>query len=273
MVGIFYVQKNILIKQNIGTDRLRDSGNFGLRFETPRNCHYLEMYETRFCRQTIKHMCFIQQTVRMGQAGLIASRASPSADSDSESLDESVWHSRHVDPSEADIYLDAMFGPLFYRFERIRKEQNGSPQWSDYRLVSIFLLLNVALQLSIAFKINQVTVATYGDVEHALFNGACWRLSSTGQDYIGLLYPDDVAKNPSNRNFDCVQPLLTLSMFPNQLDLDHDGFWTVDEALEMSQKLRERGSNMASNFTRVLEQMAKLDLKRPISRSTENPPR
>ena len=138
MVGIFYVQKNILIKQNIGTDRLRDSGNFGLRFETPRNCHYLEMYETRFCRQTIKHMCFIQQTVRMGQAGLIASGASPSADSDSESLDESVWHSRHVDPSEADIYLDAMFGPLFYRFERIRKEQNGSPQWSDYRLVSIF---------------------------------------------------------------------------------------------------------------------------------------
>eukprot|EP00435_Cladocopium_sp_Y103_P022017 s996_g5.t1 len=208
------------------------------------------------------------------EVGLMAPRTIPSADSDSESLDESVCHSRHVDPSEADIYLDAMFGPLFYRFERIQKEQNGSPRWSDYRMVSIFLLLNVALQLTIAFKINQVTDETYGDVGKALFNGACWRLSSTGQDYIGLLYPESSAvKDPSNNDFDCVQPLLTLSMFPAELDLNHDGFWTVDDAMEMSRKLTKRGSNMASNFTNVLERMAKLDLKRPLSRSTENPPR
>ena len=214
-----------------------------------------------------------QRTVQMAQVDLIPSGAKPSTDSDSESLDESVWHSRHVDPSEADIYLDAMFGPLFYRFERIQKEQNGSPQWSDYRLVSIFLLLNVALQLAIAFKINQVTDETYGDVGNALFNGACWRLSSSGQDFIGLLYPETIAKNPSSHDFDCVEPLLTLCMFPEELDLNHDGYWTVDEALEMSRELTERGSNMASNFTRVLERMAKMDLKRPLSRSTEYPAR
>ena len=245
------------------------------QFETTQSypCVCLEMYEASSCRQTMKHMCFIQRTVQIWQVGLIASRTSRSTDSDSESLDEQVWHSRHVDPSEADIYLDAMFGPLFYRFERIQKEQNGSPQWSDYRLVSIFLLLNVALQLAIAFKINQVTDETYGDVGNALFNGACWRLSSTGQDYIGLLYPETVAKNLSNHDFDCLQPLLTLSMFPKELDLNHDGLWTVDEALEMSRKLTERGSNMASNFTGVLERMAKLDSTRPISRSTKYPPR
>ena len=214
-----------------------------------------------------------QRTVQMAQVDLIAFGAKPSTDSDSESLDESVWHSRHVDPSEADIYLDAMFGPLFYRFERIQKEQNGSPQWSDYRLVSIFLLLNVALQLAIAFKINQVTDETYGDVGNALFNGACWRLSSSGQDFIGWLYPETIGKNPSSNNFDCLQPLLTLSMFPEHLDLNDDGFWNVDEALELSRELKERGSNMASNWTRVLEQMVKLDLKRPMSRSTEYPAR
>ena len=194
--------------------------------------------------------------------------------SDSESLDESVWHSRHVDPAEAGIYLDALFGPLYYRFERIQKENNKFQQLSDYRLVSIFLLLNVALQLSIAFKINQVTNETYGDVGDALFGGACWRVSSTGQAYVGILYPSNLTDSHSN-DFDCLQPMLTLSMFPNQLDLNQDGFWTPDEAVQVSQELEKHGSKMASSFSEVLKRMAKYDLEmRPGSRSSgQNPKR
>jgi len=184
-----------------------------------------------------------------------------------------------VDPEEAGIYLDALFGPLYYRFERIQKEKNGFQQLSDYRLVSIFLLLNVALQLSIAFKINQVTNETYGDVGDALFGGACWRVSSTGQAYVGLLYPENstqnVTQNSHSNDFDCLQPLLTLSMFPNELDLNHDGFWTPEEAVQISQELQKRGSNMASSFREVLKRMAKYDLEmRPGSRSSgQNPKR
>ena len=188
-----------------------------------------------------------------------------------------MWHSRHVDPAEAGIYLDALFGPLYYRFERIQKENNKFQQLSDYRLVSIFLLLNVALQLSIAFKINQVTNETYGDVGDALFGGACWRVSSTGQAYVGILYPSNVQNltDSHSNDFDCLQPMLTLSMFPNQLDLNQDGFWTPDEAVQVSQELEKHGSKMASSFSEVLKRMAKYDLEmRPGSRSSgQNPKR
>ena len=78
---------------------------------------------------------------------------------------------------EADVYLDALWGPLFFRFERIRKDGDSAPRLSDYRMVTVFLILNVMLQLAIAWKIDEVSTSAYGNIGDALFNGACWRLS------------------------------------------------------------------------------------------------
>jgi hypothetical protein len=87
---------------------------------------------------------------------------------------------------EADVYLDALWGPLFFRYERIRKDKDSAARFSDYRMVSLFLLLNLVLQLAIAWKINEVSSSTYGSIGEALFNGACWRLSSNNK-FLGKL--------------------------------------------------------------------------------------
>lgn len=59
---------------------------------------------------------------------------------------------RQIDPSEPDVYVDALLGPLYHKYERIQKENQPAPRCSDYFMVGLFLLLNVVLQLAIAFK-------------------------------------------------------------------------------------------------------------------------
>ena len=86
--------------------------------------------------------------------------------------------SGQLDPADADIYLDARWGPLYCKYERVRQEGDPIPRWSDYRMVGLFLLLNLALQLGIAFKIYQLSEGGSGDLETVLFDGACWRISS-----------------------------------------------------------------------------------------------
>lgn len=167
------------------------------------------------------------------------------------------WHFRRLDPSEADIYLDALFGPMYFKYERFQKERTCQTRFSDYMMVSLFLLLNAVLQMAIAFKIDQVALRTYGEVGHALFNGACWRVSAA-QQFVGLLYPEDFK---DSSDFDCTQPLLTLSMLPDKLDLNKDGYWSVDEAYKMSKELHDRGSRMGANLTENLMHMAKYDVK------------
>ncbi|CAK9034368.1 unnamed protein product [Durusdinium trenchii] len=184
-------------------------------------------------------------------------------DSDSDSLDDSSWGTHEVDPADADIYQDALWAPMFYRLERVEKDKESTPRCSDYTMVSLFLLLNVALQLAIAFKIDQVALNTYGEIGQALFGGACWRAGSR-PELFSVLYPPDVEIS----GFDCVYPLLTLSMFPQKLDLDKNGYWSVGEAEEVSDRLRDLGSAMASNFSSNLLRMAKYDFNhRPGSRS------
>ena len=79
-------------------------------------------------------------------------------------------YQRSLDPLEANIYLDSLFGPLFYKLDRIRTEGKAAagPRFSDYRLVSVFMLLNIFTQLSIAFKIYQVGDQTYGSIRDSL---------------------------------------------------------------------------------------------------------
>eukprot|EP00913_Durusdinium_trenchii_P001836 g1702.t1 len=61
--------------------------------------------------------------------------------------------------------------------------------------------------------------------------------------------------------YDCTQPLLTLSMLPDKLDLNKDGYWSVDEAYKMSKELHDRGSRMGANLTENLMHMAKYDCR------------
>lgn len=65
-------------------------------------------------------------------------------------------------------------------------------------------------------------------------------------------------------DFDCLAPVLTLSLLPSKLDLDQDGFWTLDEAQQIGHELQTKGSEFAYNFSAQLLQMAKYDFKHRI---------
>lgn len=181
-------------------------------------------------------------------------------ESEDSDMDETVWHSKQLDPEEADVYLDALWGPLFFRYERIRKDKDSAARFSDYRMVSLFLLLNLVLQLAIAWKINEVSSSTYGSIGEALFNGACWRLSSNNK-FFDVLYPSELR---DSNDFDCLQPILTLSMLPKKLDLDGNGFWSTDEANAIRDQLEKHGSKMAKPIPEILERMAKYDFENRI---------
>lgn len=185
------------------------------------------------------------------------SEDSASLMSDAETLDEAHWHTRQLDPADADIYLDALWGPLYFKDERVRQEGDPIPRWSDYRMVGLFLILNLALQLGIAFKIYQLSES--GDLETALFDSACWRVSSR-PGLLGVLYPQSMA---DSSEFDCLDPILTLSMIPSKLDLDQNGYWSIDEAASLGRTLKDKGSQM-TNFSAVLIRMAKYDFKNRI---------
>ncbi|CAK9102390.1 unnamed protein product [Durusdinium trenchii] len=192
--------------------------------------------------------------------------------SDTESQEEMECHVRVIDPGEPDVYLDALWGPLYFRMERIQKEGDASARVSDYWLVGLFLLLNLALQLAISIKIDQVGLETYGDLGNTLMNDACWRVSQH-QQYVGSLYPSDIEglNDATNFDFDCVPPILTLSMFPDHLDTNKDGLWSTQECAALEAKLNTMGSDMAKNMTHVLKRMAIFDQeKRPGSKSSSN---
>eukprot|EP00439_Symbiodinium_sp_Y106_P070200 s585_g12.t1 len=195
--------------------------------------------------------------------------------SEAGSLDiEEELHQRSLDPSDPDVYLDAFFGPLFFKLDRIRKEGSAKPRFSDYWLVSIFLLLNVGVQLTIALKIEQVGQETYGSIGKNLNHGTCWRISHH-PDAIGALYPESLAglRDSSTFDFDCTQPMLTLSIFPESLDTNRDGFWTMDEVMARQEQLASLGSNMAQGMNKTMQRMAKYDEKnRPGSRSVSTSP-
>ncbi|CAK9047569.1 Uncharacterized protein SCF082_LOCUS26637, partial [Durusdinium trenchii] len=203
--------------------------------------------------------------------GKLISGEDPNSDSEETShADNEETHTRTLDPSDPDVYLDALFGPLYFKLERIRKGGDPWPRFSDYRLVCIFLLLNLFLQLAIALKIRQVGLQTYGDVGDQLMSGTCWRVSNHPQ-FIGVLYPEEFEglTDSSSFDFDCSQPILTLSMFPGNVDLNHDGFWSSEEVKQKVKEMIHLGSAMAEDMPRVFTKMAKYDKKnRPGSRSS-----
>ena len=75
-----------------------------------------------------------------------------------------------------------------------------------------------------------------------------------------VLYPQSMA---DSSEFDCLDPILTLSMIPSKLDLDQNGYWSIDEAASLGRTLKDKGSQM-TNFSAVLIRMAKYDFKNRI---------
>lgn len=176
---------------------------------------------------------------------------------------------REVDPQDPDIYVDALFAPLYYRGERIiHQRDHTGPLLQDYILVGIFLVVNAALQLLISVQIHVTGYQTYGEIGDDLMDGTCWRVSQH-QEYVGLLYPPHLVSNHSNAfDFDCLQQRITLSLFPEKLDLNKDGFWSTHECAETETQLALLGSKAATNMTQGLREMVKYDKKhRPGSRS------
>ena len=127
------------------------------------------------------------------------------------------------------------------------------------------------MQLSIALKIKQVGEATYGDIGKDLIEVTCWRISDH-PEFIGTLYPRDLQYNRSTFDFDCLQPILTLSMYPSSVDTNKDGFWSEAEVAEKRRILTSskfgRENPKIGDLGTVMENMARYDMKhRPTSRS------
>lgn len=86
---------------------------------------------------------------------------------------------------------DAFWGPLYFKMERVHKEGSSHPRCSDYLLVSVFLFLNLFVQLAIALQLDDVARESTRDLGHHLLKSACWRVSDH-QDLQGVLYPSDM---------------------------------------------------------------------------------
>ena len=151
---------------------------------------------------------------------------------------------RTIDPSGGDVYLDAIYLPLYFKFQRVHKGGPAAPHCKDYTLALLFLLLNVGLQLSIAFKMMEVTSTTYGSIERDLFDGTCWRMDSERHVLWGILWPSTLK---GAGYWDCLPPLLTLAARGRHLDildLDGDGFWSAKEAEAVADRLQRRQATL-----------------------------
>ena len=60
----------------------------------------------------------------------------------------------------------------------------------------------------------------------------------------------------SHFDFDCVPPIMTLSMFPEMLDLNRDGFWSTEECEQLESQLQGEGTKEqeATEVSRTTEQ-------------------
>ena len=142
-----------------------------------------------------------------------------------------------LDPADADIYLDALWGPLFFKHERIQRERDPLPRFSDYRMICLFLLLNLTLQLGIAFKIYQLSLGVSDQVQQTLFDGACWRVSSK-QSLFGVPCLDFLWDIGSVQTI-CIAPP------KNGLRNEMDMIWSSSAHIGKRQK-QSRGSGSVS---------------------------
>mmetsp|Transcript_43315 Transcript_43315/g.101141 ORF Transcript_43315/g.101141 Transcript_43315/m.101141 type:complete len:535 (+) Transcript_43315:35-1639(+) len=186
----------------------------------------------------------------------------------SSEVDFEASHLRLCDPTDADVYNDALYAPLYLKYLRIQKDGPATPHVKDYLLAVAFLALNVVLQLAIAIKIQDVTVSTYGDIAASLFDKTCWRMDTNRQGLFHELWPPEL--EGGEEYFDCGQPILTLSASPKRLDLNRDGFWSLEEARQHQKRLSDLGLVEIGNFSNAHRRMVRYDLaNNNVTRSTK----
>ncbi|CAK9001707.1 unnamed protein product [Durusdinium trenchii] len=182
--------------------------------------------------------------------------ASDSEDSQ-QSIDPFQEVARTIDPSDSDIYIDALFGPMYRRFERILKGHFTGAKVVDYAVVGPFMLLNVLLQLTIAVKVLALSNNTYSENVGALFEGGCTNMDQTPALY-GIVWPKAL-QNATVDTYDCSLHLVTMSFYPELLDLNGDQLWSMTEALQKAQDIKDASGIMPHGglhgFQRALKRM------------------
>ncbi|CAE7256790.1 unnamed protein product [Symbiodinium sp. CCMP2592] len=193
-------------------------------------------------------------------AGVLMGYQAVTSDTD-HSQAQDAGNERTIDPSGEDVYLDAIYLPLYFKFQRVNKGGTAAPHCKDYTLALLFLFLNVGLQLSIAFKMMDVTSTSYGSIERNLFHGTCWRMDSDRHDLWGILWPTSLK---GAGYWDCLPPLLTLAARAaggRQLDLDGDGFWSAKEAETLADRLQSLQATLDHHaFHRMVRHLGALCL-------------
>jgi len=191
----------------------------------------------------------------------------PKSDFESESSDEDSSFGDHgfarpqrmIDPGDPDIYIDALFAPLLLMFERQQGKKKTRPRFLDYFMVSSFLVLNYGLSLAVAYKINQLTEQEYGEFSQVLFDTTCFTVGRQSLDDYYDTVMDSEFKQQVKGEYDCVQPsLLLLTQSPEHMDLNHDGFWSKQEANAMTIRLSNLGVE-STNFSELLDDLIAYD--------------
>jgi len=82
-------------------------------------------------------------------------------------------------------------------------------------------------------------------------------------ELIGPVYPRSVPglHDASDSDFDCTPPVLTLSIFPESLDTNKDGFWSDEEVRDRQVLIHSLGSTMAKEINNTMFNMAVYDEK------------
>lgn len=127
----------------------------------------------------------------------------------------------------------------------------------DYAVVGPFMLLNVLLQLTIAVKVLALSNNTYSENVGALFEGGCTNMDQTPALY-GIVWPKAL-QNATVDTYDCSLHLVTMSFYPELLDLNGDQLWSMTEALQKAQDIKDASGIMPHGglhgFQRALKRM------------------
>ncbi|CAE7656896.1 unnamed protein product [Symbiodinium pilosum] len=151
---------------------------------------------------------------------------------------------RNIDPEESDIYVDALFAPLYRKMERIQQDGTPRPRIKDYMVVTPFLVINFLVQSGISLKVLGIANKSYDDTAGKLFGDdeLCQTIHNNSNFY-GNLWPVELqaAMGQFETGFDCGQRLVTWSMYPQLLDFNGDKLWSISEADEKTRQLTNAG--------------------------------
>ncbi|CAE7221071.1 cysM [Symbiodinium sp. CCMP2592] len=146
---------------------------------------------------------------------------------------------RQINPEDADLYVDAVFVPLYRSFQ---SRQHRGLHVKDYLVVMFFLVLNSLIQLGLSYIVVTITTDSYGtllDKERILSKSMCTKMTS-GSPLYGLIWPPD-SDTAFGSKYDCAHKPVTLAMNPELLGTKESRYWTIEQAKALDIKMEELG--------------------------------